>query len=146
MKDPSSILRQQIYNLLSGNVYYSSSNIPVYDEKVPTNASPGAYYIILGSQTLNNSSNKTKFVHEASLTIDVVTEFVNDVQKLPADTICNAIMGILQTSPDAFPLTDTAAFGFRAFRYEDINTLSDQFDTAHVIRKIIRYNVIIQEN
>lgn len=146
MKDPSAILRQKIYSALSGQVFYEGAEIPVYDEKVPTNTDPGAYYIILSTQTLNNSSNKHKFVHEASLNIDVVTEFINDVQKLPADYITSSIMTILQPTPSTAGITSSTDFQLSVFRYEDTSLLSDQFDTSHVIRKIIRYTVIISEN
>lgn len=138
---PGSDVRKAFFDVLNGSLSYNSANVPVFDEEVPPDIDPGNYYVILGSQTENNSSNKTKFVHDVTINIDVVTKFLKDVRKLPAEQITSQITTLITPTVSTTGLTDSAYFQFKALRYLDTNTLSDQFDSIKIMRKIIRYSI-----
>lgn len=133
MKDLTFPYRQAIYEALSGNVTYNSFPVPVTSA---LSEAEQPYYIVINSLSIANQSNKHRFIHAATIQLEVVDYATRAASYKAVSDIFGQIMAILAPSPW------TAGFvidsDFQAVNVE-ITGHTDLFEPSFqkVVRKII---------
>jgi len=131
-------IRKAYFDLLDGNVTLNAVEVPVYDEL--NEDYEGEAYIVLGTQTDNDSSNKHAFTSDHVITIDIVTRFVTSARKYPSEVISGQVKALVLPTPSTCALVSPSGLQITAVKkLDDISIPIEQFDTWKVVRKILRY-------
>lgn len=140
MKDPGKALRQALYEALNGNLVLQSSDVPVYDtfgsEVNQDN------FVAISNINETDNSNKSNFVTEMQVTIDVVTRPESYDGNQDAENIAGQILELLLPTPQA-SLSDTADFQFLNLQRSSSTYLSEQTDTGYIYRKLLTLSVTV---
>lgn len=105
-------LRKAYYTLLSGNVIYNSTPVPISSDikKLADNAAQT--YIIISNQNGNDTSTMASFDTTESITLDIVCKAQTRVNKETIDSIANQILTLVMPSPRANGLPVQAGVHF----------------------------------
>jgi hypothetical protein len=103
MKDSGTALRTAYFNALSG------LGVPVVDGKVESLGS-GEEYIVLSDQSDEDRSNKSVFVTETTVQIDIYTRKKSVSGKKVVEDISNDVMDIILPTPSTHGLTIASPF------------------------------------
>ncbi|CAB4140246.1 hypothetical protein UFOVP402_15 [uncultured Caudovirales phage] len=106
------------YQLLNGNVTYSSAVVPVYLEDAP--ADETSHYILLTAEGLTDDSDNSQFRYAATVVVDVVTVHKSNVRRSIADDISLQIHNLV------FPVKNVSALPVQA----GIQVLNVKQDTS----------------
>ena len=141
MKDNSTELQTEFFDLLDGNITYGGTTIPVYDV-VPS--SPTYPYIQLGENTSNDRSTKTTFGSTDTFQLSIVDRFEDGHQgtRKRINSVANDLLGIVRVRPVPFNLSN-----FKVLRciVENDITLRELTETYLYISREIRFNLQIEE-
>lgn len=146
MKDAGLILRQKVYERLSGVITYNNLTISVYDSSsVPAEAEKP--YILLSqfNATELGEGSKQSYGQEVSLLIEIYTEFGNSYGgKYACDVIANQINELMRTRQSGY-LDLSPDWSVIRTLYESSNTLEELTQTGVLVRRLIRYTFKLYE-
>ena len=146
MKDPIKFIKDAYFNALDGNITYNGSTIPVYDEEADETG--GDYYILISTITDADFPNKTKFMNDVEVLIDVVSQnnFRVDLVKSIVDAITEKVLNEILPSVSNSSLSDNADF-----QIVDVRKSGSQHipiidtGTKKIVRRLTRFTQLIIE-
>lgn len=146
MKDPIKFIKDAYFNALDGNITYNGSTIPVYDEEADETG--GDYYILISTITDADFPNKTKFMNDVEVLIDVVSQnnFRVDLVKRIVDAITEKVLNQILPSVGNSSLSDNADF-----QIVDVRKSGSQHvpiidtGTKKIVRRLTRFTQLIIE-
>jgi len=143
MNDPGEALRKGYYTALNGNITVNSANVPVYD-RVPNNI--GYPFIKLSTQTTTDISDKTAFMTNNTIVIDIVTGYDgNDGGKADSDDIANQVLGLIRTRSSGYIDLTADGFNIVTTTLDSSNTIEENKDTHYIYRRVLTFRHIIHE-
>jgi hypothetical protein len=146
MKDVGELIRQKLYERLSGAIVIDLQEVRVYDSaSVLANAFEP--YILLSTfvSTELGEGSKQSYGQEVSVLIEVGTRFDNSFGgKLLSDRISNEVMELVRTRQDGYLDLSPDWYVIRTLM-ESTNTLEQLIDTGVLVRRLIRFTFKIQQ-
>ena len=146
MKDVGELIRQKLYERLSGAIVIDLQEVRVYDSaSVLANAIEP--YILLSTfvSTELGEGSKQAYGQEVSVLIEVGTRFDNSFGgKLLSDRISNEVMELVRTRQDGYLDLSPDWYVIRTLM-ESTNTLEQLIDTGVLVRRLIRFTFKIQQ-
>lgn len=137
MKDPGKNIRKAFYDAISGLGYSVVDELT--DNESLTN------YIILSTQTEDDTSTKSSFDANGTLLIDIVTKHINTVTKETAENIADAVLNALKPTVTS-KLTDSYnEFQITNLKRISANTLISPTTTGYLVRKLLRFSFRVVE-
>lgn len=142
MRDCFDILITKYYTALSGNITYSSASVPIYD-RVPNNAT--FPYICFSSYTGVDESNKSNYLQEVTVTIQVVSAFdVDTGGKAQSDNIADQIIDIIRERPLNL-LNLSPNFKLISVSLDDTSTFDELTATHLIVYRNIRFRHKVEQ-
>lgn len=145
MKDVSLPLRTKYYELLNGNVTLNGILVPVFDVTANQQAYP---FIILDVLNGLPEEDKDLFGSEIIFTIDIVTGYSvgGGGGRKDSDLIAGQVKNLIKPSKiqNVFDLEPNFTNIVTTFERE--NTIIEQTETNLIIRRVLEFKHIIQEN
>lgn len=146
MKDPIKFIKDAYFNALDGNITYNGSTIPVYDEEADETG--GDYYILVSTITDADFPNKTKFMNDVEVLIDVVSQnnFRVDLVKRIVDAITEKVLNQILPS-----VSNSSLSGNDDFQIVDVRKSGSQHvpiidtGTKKIVRRLTRFTQLIIE-
>ena len=147
MRNTKKILRIAIYQTLNGNVNYNSANVPVYDEKVPSNVSADIYILLSTQQEVENNDDSS-FTTLSSIDVEVCQRTGSEVSKDSIDDIEELVTNILQPTPITDGLADPSLIQILNFkRVRSLSRALELSPTESILRNIITFQAdVIQQS
>lgn len=140
MKDNSTELQTEFFDLLNGNITYSGSTIAVYDTVPETPSYP---YIQFNDKTSNDFSTKDTFASNDSLSLSIVDRFSGITgTRARINSVANSLFGIIRVRPVPLSLTNFTVI--RCIVENDI-FLRELTETYLYLRREIRFNLQLQQ-
>lgn len=146
MKDPVKFIKDAYFNALDGNITYNGSTIPVYDEEADETG--GDYYILVSTITDADFPNKTKFMNDVEVLIDVVSQnnFRVDLVKRIVDAITEKVLNQILPSVGSSSLSDDANFQIVDVRKSGTQHIPIiDTGTKKIVRRLTRFTQLIIE-
>ncbi len=137
MRDTQKLLRMAVYNLISGQLSYNSTNVPVYDEKRKVGATDNIF-VILSTQQETDDNTSDAFITDSSIDIEINHKSDFEVSKDAIDDVANQILTLILPTPstDGFPVQSL----FQITCVRRTSTITRNFsisDSQTIIAKII---------
>lgn len=93
MKDPSGSIRQWIYNVLNGTIWYNLASVPCYSFPPKDATFP---YIVIAEQSFNQDGTKDCYMSSNEVTLEVYSSHSgNDATYKVVNSVTEDIMEIL---------------------------------------------------
>lgn len=128
MKDVKQSLQEAYYSLLNGNVSYSGSNVPVYDEmRVPQD--PVYPYVMISNFTQIDDSDKSSFGEEITVDLEVIDRATQFASRAGLFSVINQIKQIIRVRPEAFSVAGWNIFNTKL---DTEITIPKEFDGNHI--------------
>jgi hypothetical protein len=146
MKDVGELIRQKLYERLSGAIVIDLQEVPVFDSASVLAAATEPYILLstFNSTELSEGS-KQAYGQEVSVLIEVGTRFDNSFGgKLLSDRISNEVMELVRTRQDGYLDLLPDWYVIRTLM-ESTNTLEQLVDTGVLVRRLIRFTFKIQQ-
>ena len=141
MKDTGATLRS-VYSSLLGAISYGGKSVPFYAEE-PMNTVPDNYIVLTSIDSIDQS-NDARFVHDITVTLDIVTKMNMKNSREAADSISNSVLNALFPTP--YVDRETADFQVMIRQSTSPGYIRDVDGSANRIRKILRItNHLIQK-
>ena len=133
MRDLTFPYRQALFNALDGNLTYQTKNVLVTSA---ISEAEEPYYVVVNNISLQNLSNKHRFIHAATVQIEIVDYHTRAASYKAVSDIFGQIMAILTPTP--WTAGFTIASNFQAVNVE-IAGHTDLFEPSveKVVRKIV---------
>jgi hypothetical protein len=146
MKDVGELIRQKLYERLSGAIVIDLQEVPVFDSASVLAAATEPYILL---STFNSTEllegSKQSYGQEVSVLIEVGTRFDNSFGgKLLSDRISNEVMELVRTRQDGYLDLLPDWYVIRTLM-ESTNTLEQLVDTGVLVRRLIRFTFKIQQ-
>ena len=144
MNDPTATLQTAYYSKLTAPpIIYAGHTVKVYSDFAPSNAK--APYIILGSQTLVDSPNKTSFGSEFTQSVTVVDQTDASVTgRARLLAVADAVISRIRTRK--FTLPSVSDFDSTIVTLDNAVTLTERTANRTVLRREIRFRHIINQH
>ena len=146
MKDVGELIRQKLYERLSGAIVIDLQEVPVFDSASVLAAATEPYILLstFNSTELSEGS-KQAYGQEVSVLIEVGTRFDNSFGgKLLSDRISNEVMELVRTRQDGYLDLLPDWYVIRTLM-ESTNTIEQLVDTGVLVRRLIRFTFKIQQ-
>jgi hypothetical protein len=146
MKDVGELIRQKLYERLSGAIVIDLQEVPVFDSASVLAAATEPYILLstFNSTELSEGS-KQAYGQEVSVLIEVGTRFDNSFGgKLLSDRISNEVMELVRTRQDGYLDLLPDWYVIRTLM-ESTNTLEQLVDTGVLVRRLIRFTFKLQQ-
>ena len=146
MKDVGELIRQKLYERLSGAIVIDLQEVPVFDS-ASVLAAATEPYILLSTfvSTELGEGSKSSYGQEVSVLIEVGTRFDNSFGgKLLSDRISNEVMELVRTRQAGYLDLSPDWYVIRTLM-ESTNTLEQLVDTGVLVRRLIRFTFKIQQ-
>jgi hypothetical protein len=146
MKDVGELIRQKLYERLSGAIVIDLQEVPVFDS-ASVLAAATEPYILLSTfvSTELSEGSKEAYGQEVSVLIEVGTRFDNSFGgKLLSDRISNEVMELVRTRQAGYLDLSPDWYVIRTLM-ESTNTLEQLVDTGVLVRRLIRFTFKIQQ-
>jgi hypothetical protein len=146
MKDVGELIRQKLYERLSGAIVIDLQEVPVFDSASVLAAATEPYILL---STFNSTEilegSKQSYGQEVSVLIEVGTRFDNSFGgKLLSDRISNEVMELVRTRQDGYLDLLPDWYVIRTLM-ESTNTLEQLVDTGVLVRRLIRFTFKLQQ-
>jgi hypothetical protein len=146
MKDVGELIRQKLYERLSGAIVIDLQEVPVFDSASVLAAATEPYILL---STFNSTEllegSKQSYGQEVSVLIEVGTRFDNSFGgKLLSDRISNEVIELVRTRQDGYLDLLPDWYVIRTLM-ESTNTLEQLVDTGVLVRRLIRFTFKIQQ-
>ena len=146
MKDVGELIRQKLYERLSGAIVIDLQEVPVFDS-ASVLAAATEPYILLSTfvSTELGEGSKQAYGQEVSVLIEVGTRFDNSFGgKLLSDRISNEVMELVRTRQDGYLYLLPDWYVIRTLM-ESTNTIEQLIDTGLLVRRLIRFTFKLQQ-
>ena len=146
MKDVGELIRQKLYERLSGAIVIDLQEVPVFDSASVLAAATEPYILLstFNSTELSEGS-KQAYGQEVSVLIEVGTRFDNSFGgKLLSDRISNEVIELVRTRQDGYLDLLPDWYVIRTLM-ESTNTLEQLVDTGVLVRRLIRFTFKLQQ-
>ena len=146
MKDVGELIRQKLYERLSGAIVIDLQEVPVFDS-ASVLAAATEPYILLSTFTSTEilEGSKQSYGQEVSVLIEIGTRFDNSFGgKLLSDRISNEVMELVRTRQDGYLDLLPDWYVIRTLM-ESTNTLEQLVDTGVLVRRLIRFTFKLQQ-
>ena len=146
MKDVGELIRQKLYERLSGAIVIDLQEVPVFYSASVLAAATEPYILLstFNSTELSEGS-KQSYGQEVSVLIEVGTRFDNSFGgKLLSDRISNEVMELVRTRQDGYLDLLPDWYVIRTLM-ESTNTIEQLVDTGVLVRRLIRFTFKIQQ-
>jgi hypothetical protein len=146
MKDVGELIRQKLYERLSGAIVIDLQEVPVFDSASVLAAATEPYILLstFNSTELGEGS-KQAYGQEVSVLIEVGTRFDNSFGgKLLSDRISNEVMELVRTRQDGYLDLLPDWYVIRTLM-ESTNTIEQLIDTGLLVRRLIRFTFKLQQ-
>ena len=146
MKDVGELIRQKLYERLSGAIVIDLQEVPVFDSASVLAAATEPYILLstFNSTELSEGS-KQAYGQEVSVLIEIGTRFDNSFGgKLLSDRISNEVMELVRTRQDGYLDLLPDWYVIRTLM-ESTNTLEQLVDTGVLVRRLIRFTFKLQQ-
>jgi hypothetical protein len=146
MKDVGELIRQKLYERLSGAIVIDLQEVPVFDSASVLAAATEPYILLstFNSTELSEGS-KQAYGQEVSVLIEVGTRFDNSFGgKLLSDRISNEVMELVRTRQDGYLDLLPDWYVIRTLM-ESTNTIEQLIDTGLLVRRLIRFTFKLQQ-
>lgn len=140
MKDPGKSIRTAFASALSG-ITYDGKAITSYGA-LPIVTLPDNY-IYINSMTHSQIGNNNLFIHDSSVTIDIVTKQYKQLDYSIAEGIAGEVMNAIKAFPFS-TLTDND-FQFMMPVMSSGTYLVEQDGSAWLVRKVLTFDVTLIE-
>ena len=143
MKDPSHLIRKEVYDALNGNITLDGSALPVYNV-VPDNGSIPYIYIYSVSNE-NTEDNKSNYISNITTRIEVVTAFpTNTGGQLDCNLAMNQITQLL-VSKSSF--VDLSSDNFNVYNAINggITYITNDNNTDTVYRAVLEFESNVEQ-
>jgi hypothetical protein len=146
MKDVGELIRQKLYERLSGAIVIDLQEVRVYDSaSVLANAFEPYILLSTFASTELLEGSKQSYGQEVSVLIEVGTRFDNSFGgKLLSDRISNEVMELVRTRQDGYLDLLPDWYVIRTL-LESTNTLEQLIDTGVLVRRLIRFTFKLQQ-
>jgi hypothetical protein len=146
MKDVGELIRQKLYERLSGAIVIDLQEVRVYDSaSVLANAVEPYILLSTFNSTELGEGSKQAYGQEVSVLIEVGTRFDNSFGgKLLSDRISNEVMELVRTRQAGYLDLSPDWYVIRTLM-ESTNTLEQLIDTGVLVRRLIRFTFKIQQ-
>jgi hypothetical protein len=146
MKDVGELIRQKLYERLSGAIVIDLQEVPVFDSASVLAAATEPYILL---STFNSTEllegSKQSYGQEVSVLIEVGTRFDNSFGgKLLSDRISNEVMELVRTRQDGYLDLLPDWYVIRTLM-ESTNTIEQLIDTGLLVRRLIRFTFKLQQ-
>lgn len=142
MRDCFDILITKYYQALNGNITYNSTSVPVYDRVPKSTSYP---YIKFGTYTGVDDSNKSNYMKEVTVIVQVVTGFDIDYGgKAPSDNIADQVIDIIRERP-ANLLDLSPNFNMINVTVDDTTVFEELTETHLIIYRNIRFRHKVEQ-
>jgi hypothetical protein len=146
LRGTGKILRNAIYNLLTGAITYDSATVKVYDEKKKVGDSDQVFILLSTQQETPTYDNDSAFITRSSIDIEVIAKTEFEVSKDVIDDIGDDIIDLIRPTISTEGYTVPSGYLFQNPRVESSITLTLQIsETQSILRKIIKFTVNILE-
>jgi hypothetical protein len=140
MRDASGAFRTAVWAALDGNLtaVFDGSNSPVsvYDEQVTTDRD--SLYVLLSSENSTDESNRTRFVRNVSLLLEITHKPDYSIDSRVLDDISDQILEVLLPTTQTDGLIAQSGWQFVALKVESGNKLNMAISsTSSIHRKLI---------
>jgi hypothetical protein len=125
------------YEMLAGNVFYNSAEIPVYKGDIPEEET--GHYILLRTESESDQGNKSSFVDQTVMIVDVVTKFNNNVDTSIANDIDGQISTLARPTPSTNGLLTVSGLQFMNVVRETSSYIHERDGVNVYYRKVSRY-------
>ena len=146
MRDPKLSLRTAYYQLLNGALTYNAVTIPVSDDLLNLASSSALQYVILSTQSSQDTSTFSSFDTREDIIIDIVSKAQSRLSKTVVDSIASQIMNLVLPNPGQNGLPSQANFVFQnvqkiADRYIDLQLNS----STTVVRRLLTFTQTVRQ-
>lgn len=151
MKDPSDVIREWVYNVLNGTIFYGATSIPVYSFAPRNSLMP---YIIIGEHIMSGETGtKDAYITEHEILIEIYTVHTgNDASYAKVNSIADSCIQLLRQRS----LEDSGSggedipgvTGYNVIRCLIDNMVTDRIITSTntIIYKSINVRLLLEEN
>lgn len=139
MKNPFKYLIPAYYNALNGQIVVNGTTLPVYDGMVAPNGSSS--YILIGERTLSQLQDKSGFLTECFVLIDIVLKGSNYGFKAVEDA-ADQVLAIINSDENPMPVSGIQVV---TTSVQSINNLSSLNATEQVFRQLIRFRNVVNQ-
>lgn len=141
MKLPDLKIREAFFTLLNNTISSGGAPVPAFDT-VPSGAA--FPYIRFTEQTDIEASSKTGAAHDATMLIDIYTAFDGQYGgKKQSDEIASEVVGLMIAERHSLDLG--ADFNTVDIFLADARSLEEDDQQFHIIRKVLRFRLLITE-
>jgi hypothetical protein len=146
LRGTGKILRNAIYNLLTGAITYDSTTVKVYDEKKKVGDSDQVFILLSTQQETPTEDNDSAFITRSSIDIEVIAKTEFEVSKDVIDDIGDDIIDLIKPTVITDGYTVPSGYQFQNGKIESSITMTLQItETQSILRKIIKFVVNIVE-
>lgn len=139
MKDTCKILRQAIFNALSG------LSVPVYDEKQFV-TDTDTIFVLLGTQQESSEDVSETFITKSSIDIEIISKTASEASKDDIDDVYQEMMEILIPTTQTVGLVIPSGFQFQnAYRESSITQSLAIDSTQTILRRLTRLTFTITQ-
>lgn len=110
MKSTMKPFRKAVKDVLSGNITYAGSIVPVYDAKVWTSAQPAIYILLATQREQDVTDQDCAWNHRSSIDLQFIAKSDSEVSKDVIDDISDRALELLLSSPGVSNLAVQTGF------------------------------------
>jgi hypothetical protein len=137
MKNVMQSLVNSWFELLDGNLSYDGHDVNVYKEDADN--TDAFHHVEIKAESETDDSNKTAFVTNAVVTIDIVTVHPVSVQRSIVDSIDDQIRGLLFPTGRQHALPALTDLQISTVKAQGGSYLKDDDGTKRYYRKVTRF-------
>jgi hypothetical protein len=150
MKDPSDNIRQWLYNILNGTIFYNGLSVPAYSFPSKEDAMP---YIVIAEQSMDaEEAIKDCYVTNNNVTLEIYTSFTgNDATYKVVNSISNAVLQLVRQraieTHGSGGLSVAVITGFNPIGVKLKGSITDRIilENIIVIFKSLNINLLLEE-
>lgn len=145
MIDVKTPLRTAYYQLLNGNLSYSSNDVPVSDDVTKLGVNP-LLYVLLTQQNGVDKNNFQGFSSDEDIQLEIVYKSTGRVNKEALDNIAGQIFALVQPTPKTCGLVQQAGCNITCVnKIQDRDLSMTLGKTSSIGRRIIIYRQKISQ-
>jgi hypothetical protein len=143
MKDPSHLIRKEVFDALSGNVTLNSVALSVYNVVPDSGAYPYIYIYSVSNDDIDN--NKSKYISNITTRVEVVTAFdTNTGGQLDCNLAMNQISQLLVSKTSFFDLSSNNFNVYNAVN-NGITYITEDTETQTLYRAILSFQNSVEQ-
>jgi|SRR5690625_97556 len=128
-------IRSAYFERLNGNVEVDSRIVPVMDSFAPDEAIPP--FIVLGTQTAVEQSSKTCRGYTVTITVDIVTRFLDPDGRYQSELIAGQVEDLI--SPDRWTDIQVQGYEIGDTTKEMDTDITSRAGNHYIYRKLLTY-------